>query len=193
MVARVALPGPSVRFDYASLDPAAGRLYIAHMDASQLLVLDVRTRRVIKTVSVPGVHGVLAVPETGRVYASATDARELLTLDARTDAVIAHAPAGQYPDGIAFDPVERHVFVSDESGGIEAARPATCSTTRAQAACSSTFNPATTSRLSIRGQTGSSVAFRSRAASTTTVSSSTRRGGSRSLPATGTQRCSRWI
>jgi hypothetical protein len=25
-----------------------------------------------------------------------------------------------HPDGIAYDPVERHVFVSDESGGIEA-------------------------------------------------------------------------
>ena len=29
------------------------------------------------------------------------------------------APAGQYPDGLAYDPVERHVFVSDESGGVE--------------------------------------------------------------------------
>jgi DNA-binding beta-propeller fold protein YncE len=28
-------------------------------------------------------------------------------------------PAGEYPDGLAFDPVERHVFVSDESGGVE--------------------------------------------------------------------------
>ena len=28
------------------------------------------------------------------------------------------APAGNYPDGLD-DPVERHVFVSDESGGAE--------------------------------------------------------------------------
>lgn len=118
-VARVSLPGPSVRFDYTSLDPTSNRLYIAHMDASRLLVFDVRTRKVIKTISAPGVHGVLAVPQVGRVYASATDAHEVLTLNARTDAVIATAPAGQYPDGIAYDPVERHVFVSDESGGVE--------------------------------------------------------------------------
>jgi hypothetical protein len=31
-----------------------------------------------------------------------------------------HAPAGEYPDGIAYDPADRHVFVSDESGGVEA-------------------------------------------------------------------------
>lgn len=118
-VARVALPGPSVRFDYTSLDPTTNRLYIAHMDAGRLLALDVRTRRVVRTIAAPGVHGVIAVPQVGRVYASATDAREVLTIDARTGRILARAPAGEYPDGLAFDPVERHVFVSDESGGVE--------------------------------------------------------------------------
>jgi DNA-binding beta-propeller fold protein YncE len=42
------------------------------------------------------------------------------TIDARTGRVLMRAPAGRYPDGLAWDPVERHVFVSDESGGIEA-------------------------------------------------------------------------
>jgi DNA-binding beta-propeller fold protein YncE len=118
-VARVPLSGPSVRFDYTSLDPGANKLYIAHMDAGQLLVLDVRSRRVVRTIAAPGVHGVIAVPQLRRVYASATDAREVLTLDSRTGKVIARAPAGEYPDGLAYDAVERHVFVSDESGGVE--------------------------------------------------------------------------
>jgi DNA-binding beta-propeller fold protein YncE len=119
-VARVPLSGASVRFDYTSLDATANKLYIAHMNASQLLILDVRTRRIIKTIAAPGVHGVLAVPELNRVYASATDAHEAITLDGRTGKILARAPAGQYPDGLAYDPVERHVFVSDESGGVEA-------------------------------------------------------------------------
>ena len=34
-VARVALPGPSNRFDYTSIDPTTNRLYIAHMNASR--------------------------------------------------------------------------------------------------------------------------------------------------------------
>jgi DNA-binding beta-propeller fold protein YncE len=119
VVARVTLPGPSVRFDYTSLDPTAGRLYIAHMDANQLLVLDLRTRRVIRTIAAPGVHGVLAVPQLGRVYASATNDHQAITVDSRSGAVIARAPAGDYPDGLAYDPAEHHVFVSDESGGVE--------------------------------------------------------------------------
>jgi DNA-binding beta-propeller fold protein YncE len=118
-VARVPLPGPDNRFDYQSVDSRAHRLYIAHMDADTLLVVDTRSRRVVKKIAAPGVHGVIVVPSLGRVYASATNDHEALTIDSRTGAVLARAPAGDYPDGLAFDPVERHVFVSDESGGAE--------------------------------------------------------------------------
>ena len=118
-VARVALPGPPVRFDYTSIDPTANRLYIAHMDASQLLVFDLGKRRVIRSIPTPGVHGVIAVPQLQRVYASATNARQVYTIDARSGRVLNRAPAGEYPDGLAYDSAEQHVFISDESGGVE--------------------------------------------------------------------------
>jgi DNA-binding beta-propeller fold protein YncE len=118
-VARVALPGDAVRFDYTSIDGPGGHLYIAHMDQDELLVFDVRARRVVATIHAPGVHGVLAVPSLDRVFASATNDREAITIDARTHRVVAHAPAGSYPDGLAYDSVQREVFVSDESGGRE--------------------------------------------------------------------------
>jgi len=89
------------------------------MDADTLIVFDTRSRRVVRTIRAPGVHGVVAVPSLGRLYASATDEHVALTIDSRTGAVLRRAPAGEYPDGLAFDPVERHVFVSDESGGVE--------------------------------------------------------------------------
>jgi DNA-binding beta-propeller fold protein YncE len=103
-----------------SLDPASHRLYIAHMNAGELLFFDLRQRRVIKTVTAPGVHGVIAVPALHRLYASATDAQQLFTIDSRSGKVIARAPAGHYPDGLAYDPREAKVFVSDEVGGSEA-------------------------------------------------------------------------
>jgi len=118
-LARVPLSGPSNRFDYTSIDPSTNRLYVAHMDASQLLVLDLGTRRIVKTIAVAGVHGVIAVPQLHRVFASATNAHQAITIDARSERVLARAPAGSYPDGLAYDPVERHVFISDESGGVE--------------------------------------------------------------------------
>jgi DNA-binding beta-propeller fold protein YncE len=118
-VARVPLSGPSVRFDYTSLDPTTDRLWIAHMNAGQLLAVDVRSRKIVATLPAPGVHGVIAVPQLGRVFASATDAGQAFTIDSRTGSILARAPAGAYPDGLAYDPVERHVFVSDEEGGVE--------------------------------------------------------------------------
>jgi DNA-binding beta-propeller fold protein YncE len=118
-VARVPLSGPAVRFDYTSFDPSTHLLWISHMDAGELLAFDVRTRKIVKTISAPGVHGVIAVPQLGRVFASATNAREVLTLDSRSGRVLARAPAGEYPDGLAYDTADRRVFVSDESGGVE--------------------------------------------------------------------------
>lgn len=118
-VARVPLSGPAVRFDYTSYDPSTHLLWISHMDAGQLLAFDVRKRKIVKTISAPGVHGVIAVPQLDRVFASATNTREVLTLNARTGAVLARAPAGLYPDGLAYDPADHRVFVSDESGGVE--------------------------------------------------------------------------
>ena len=113
------LPGGASRLDYASVDPGRHRLYIAHLGGGLVIVFDTKKRRVVKTIPAPGAHGVLAVPSIGRVYASATDEQKLLTIDSRTNRVLASAPAGSYPDGIAYDPRDRRVFVSDESGGRE--------------------------------------------------------------------------
>lgn len=118
-VARIALSGPPVRFDYTSIDPTTNTLWVAHMNASQLLAFDVTTRKITHTIAAPGVHGVIAVASLSRVYASATNDHAVLTIDAHTGKVLASAPAGSYPDGLVFDPVEQHVFISDEAGGVE--------------------------------------------------------------------------
>jgi DNA-binding beta-propeller fold protein YncE len=115
----VPLPGGSSRLDYASVDSQRNRLYMAHLGGGLVIVFDTKKRRVMKTIPAPGAHGVLAVPSLGRVYASATDARQLLTIDERTNKVIARAPAGEYPDGIAYDSADHRVYVSDESGDAE--------------------------------------------------------------------------
>src|SRR5947209_2254358 len=117
-VANVPLPGGSSRLDYASVDSQRHRLYIAHLGGGLVIVFDTQKRRVVKTIPAPGAHGVLAVPALGRLFATATDAHELLTIDERTLKVIASAPAGDYPDGIAWDPDDHRVYASDETGGI---------------------------------------------------------------------------
>src|SRR5262249_49081573 len=139
------------------------------------------------------------------------NAREVLTIDARSGKILAHAPAGEYPDGLAWDPVERHVFVSDESGGVETMiddsgnriatidlggeagnRPDDAGSRGLPApppppgASSPTCRRGTTSPSSTRERTRSSTVSLSRDAPTTMASTSTRPDGSRSSPATRT-------
>jgi DNA-binding beta-propeller fold protein YncE len=128
-VADIALPGAAVRFDYQSLDPSQGRLYIAHMNADQLVVFDTRKREVIANLDgFPSVHGVWAVPELGRVYASATGEHQVAVVDTKTLMIIARVGPIKYPDGIAYAPSAKRVFVSDEHGDADAVIDATANT-----------------------------------------------------------------
>jgi DNA-binding beta-propeller fold protein YncE len=114
-VAHLPLGGRSPRFDYQTIDPVARRLYIAHQGDGSILTVDLVHRRIIGRIGgLPGVHGVLVVPALHHLFATATARHQLVTIDTRTGHVIARTPAGVVPDGIAYDPVGRQVFVSDE-------------------------------------------------------------------------------
>ncbi len=120
MIASVPLPGAATRFDYASLDPVTHRLFVAHLAASEVVVFDVATDRVVGRIpDVSEVHGVLAVPQLGRLYATATGTNEVVAIDARSLHVIARMPGGSYPDGMAYDPADHKLFVSDENGDTD--------------------------------------------------------------------------
>ncbi len=120
-VADVPLPGPAVRFDYQSFDPASGRLYIAHMNASQLVVFDVRSRKLVANLDgFERVHGVFVAPEVHRLFASATGDHQVIAVDTQTLKIVGKAGPIDYPDGLAYAPKEKKVFVSDEHGGVDA-------------------------------------------------------------------------
>lgn len=126
LVTDVPLPGPAVRFDYQSYDREHGRLYIAHMNADQLVVFDVKKREVVANLDgFANVHGVLAVPEINRVFASATGDHKLAIVDMQTLKTLATAGPIKYPDGIAYAPSAKRVFVSDEHGNADAVVDAT--------------------------------------------------------------------
>ena len=120
-VADIPLPGPAVRFDYQSLDPSSGTLYIAHMNADHLVVFDTATRKV--TANIGGftrVHGVWALPELWRLFASVTGDHEVAAVDTQTLRTVAKIGPINYPDGLAYAPGPKRVFVSDEHGNADA-------------------------------------------------------------------------
>lgn len=117
----VPMPGAPVRFDYQSLDPTTGRLYISHMNADQLVVFDTISRKVLANLDgFLRVHGVWAVPELGRVYASVTGGKRVDVVDAKTLQVIAQVGPVFYPDGLTYAPDAKRIFVSDERGKADA-------------------------------------------------------------------------
>ncbi len=136
-VADIPLGPRTSRFDYESLDGGSGRLFVSKMGAGELLVFDVKQERLVATLpGFPKVTGVLAVPALNKVYASVPGAGvgpslavalgmaglskgtgAVAVLDATTLKEVARVPAGVFPDGIAFDPDDRRIFISDELGG----------------------------------------------------------------------------
>jgi DNA-binding beta-propeller fold protein YncE len=120
-VADIPMPGPAVRFDYQTFDPSSGRLYIAHMNADQLVVFDTSKRQVVANLDgFRRVHGVTLAPEIHRLYASVTGNHQVAALDTESLRTVGTAGPINYPDGLAYAPKQNKVFVSDEHGGVDA-------------------------------------------------------------------------
>jgi DNA-binding beta-propeller fold protein YncE len=116
----VSLPGGTTRFDYQSLDPETGRLYLSHMGDGNVIVFDTRTNKVLADIpGFPTVTGVLVVPALKSVYASVTHNHEVAVLDTEKLVVTKRIKNGKFPDGLAYSPETHKVFVSDEAGGVE--------------------------------------------------------------------------
>src|SRR5215470_14790787 len=119
-IADVPLPGSTTRFDYQTLDPITGRLYLSHMGDGTIVVFDTRTNKVIANVlGFPVVTGVLVVPALKSVYASVTHNHEIAVLDTEKLVITKRIKDGKFPDGLAYSPETHKVFVSDEAGGVE--------------------------------------------------------------------------
>src|SRR5439155_19679738 len=48
VIGQVPLPGDGSRFDYASVDPERGLAFIAHLGASEVIEVDLRTHQVVR-------------------------------------------------------------------------------------------------------------------------------------------------
>jgi YVTN family beta-propeller protein len=119
-VTDVSLPGGATRFDYQSLDPKSGRLYLSHMGDGNVVVFDTKTNKVVANIpGFPTVTGVLVVPTLKSVYVSVTHNHEVAVLDTEKLVVSKRIKDGKFPDGLAYSPETHKVFVSDESGGVE--------------------------------------------------------------------------
>src|SRR5437867_7450638 len=121
-VTKFDLPGPGgKRFDYLTIDADDRYLISAHLAAGQTYVIDLRTNKVVATVTdTPGAEGVEHVPELKKFYTSNAGDNTIGVVDVRQMKVIKKIPTEAKPDGSTYAAPFHKLYVSDERGKAEA-------------------------------------------------------------------------
>lgn len=115
-IASIELPGPAgKRFDYLTIDPATRRLFVAHLGAGNVYVVDLATNKVLDTIEhVPGVEGVTFAPDLQRLYTSDWGEDAIGVVDLKRMAILTKIPTESKPDGSAYAGPFGKLYVSDE-------------------------------------------------------------------------------
>jgi len=121
-VAKFDLPGPAgKRFDYLTIDAEDGYLLSAHLGARQTYVIDMKTNRVVATVTdTPGAEGVEYVPGLRKFYTSNAYDNTIGVVDMKQMKVVKKLKTEAKPDGSAYAEGFHKLYVSDERGRAEA-------------------------------------------------------------------------
>jgi DNA-binding beta-propeller fold protein YncE len=116
------LPGPpGKRFDYLTIDTDDRSLISTHLAAGQTYVIDLRTNKVLATVTdTPGAEGVEYVPELKKFYTSNAGDNTISVVDMKQMKVIKKLKTESKPDGSAYAAPFHKLYVSDERGKAEA-------------------------------------------------------------------------
>src|SRR5213080_4438979 len=116
------LPGPGgKRFDYLTIVADEQYLISAHLAAEQTYVIDLRTNKVVATVTdTPGAEGVEYVPELKKFYTSNAYDNTIGVVDMKQMKVVKKLKTEAKPDGSAYAAPFHKLYVSDERGKTEA-------------------------------------------------------------------------
>jgi DNA-binding beta-propeller fold protein YncE len=116
-VADVELPGRSTRFDYQDIDRARGELIVSHMNDGEVLFLRLSDGALLARLKdIPVARGVAVAGERQRVFVTSSP-HTLVVIDAKAHEEVARTATGEGPDGVAWDPVDQLVGVSDQRDG----------------------------------------------------------------------------
>jgi DNA-binding beta-propeller fold protein YncE len=121
-IAEFDVPGPGgKRFDYLTIDTDDRYLFSAHLGAGQTYIIDLRTNKVVATVTdTPGAEGIEYVPELKKFYTSNAADNTIGVVDLRERKVVKKLKMERKPDGSAYAAAFHKLYVSDERGKAEA-------------------------------------------------------------------------
>lgn len=109
------LPGGTNRLDYQTIDPAARRLYVAHLGDGSVEVVDLGKQAVVGTITgTSSAHGVALAPDRHTLLATSSATNEVVFVDTASLKETGRVKSGELPDGIAYDPARAKAYVSNE-------------------------------------------------------------------------------
>ncbi|EJU14026.1 hypothetical protein LH128_05765 [Sphingomonas sp. LH128] len=110
------IAGPDGGWDYATVDPTTGTLYVAHGDA--ITTVDLASRAV-NPVLAPAhhAHQVLRIPGKSELFETDGDTGTTRFVDIATGKVIAEVATGKKPDGGFYDKATDQVVVMNAADG----------------------------------------------------------------------------
>jgi YVTN family beta-propeller protein len=89
------------------------RLYATNRDGNAIVVIDTRTRKVLRKIEIPGSPArVAVVPGSNRLVATLIDAGDVALVDADKSKVLARVHAGDRAEGLMIDAGGRYAYVS---------------------------------------------------------------------------------
>jgi DNA-binding beta-propeller fold protein YncE len=109
-------PGKQPGFDHADVyrreAPAASRLYVAHTGADRIDVVDCLSNSYLRFLpDVPGVAGILIENEQDLLFSSDRGCARASIYRCSDETLLGRVAVGDRPNGLAYDPVRRRVFV----------------------------------------------------------------------------------
>jgi YVTN family beta-propeller protein len=124
--AKIALGEVSGRIDHLAFDPTRARLYVAELGNNSIGIVDVKARRVLRTV--PGFdepQGVGYEPTTDTLYVANGGDGSVRVFSGADFASLGKIALGKDADNVRIDPAAHRVYVGHGDGALAVIDPAT--------------------------------------------------------------------
>jgi DNA-binding beta-propeller fold protein YncE len=113
-------PGKQTDFDHADVyrpeTPDTSRLYVAHTGADRIEVVECGSNSYLRSLpGVPGVAGILIDSKQDLLFSSDRGCARVSIYRCSDETLLGRVAVGDRPNGLAYDPQRRHLFVFNVS------------------------------------------------------------------------------
>ena len=106
-------------FDHFEIDLKSNRLFATPEDYKAVLVFDVKTGKLIRTISGIGrPHAVLYREDLNRIYITDGDAGDVKIFDGTTYSLLSSVKLLEDSDSIGYDPITKYLYVDNGGGDV---------------------------------------------------------------------------